>query len=187
MSNLANPYQAPQEDGGPGEQQPGRAGAFRVLNGDTLVAEKGAVLPAICLWNGDACSGGRRQTNFAWAPSWTLLFIVSPLLYILVYLLARKRGRLSYCLGTEAQRRRKQAAMLVVGALLLGVPLVAIGVSRDVGSLVILASLALFGALIAAVVLSPTLRVLRIDARQVHLKLGPAAAAAFSRAQTEGS
>jgi hypothetical protein len=122
MSNVANPYQPPEEDDALVGREPG-AGDFRVVNGDTLVAEKGAVLPAICLWNGEPCSAGRRETNFAWAPSWTLIFIVSPLLYVLVYLLVRKRGRLSYCLGTEAQGRRKQALMLAVGAPLGGVAL----------------------------------------------------------------
>jgi hypothetical protein len=180
MSNVANPYQPPQEDEARIGSEPG-TGDFRVLNGDTLVAEKGAVLPAICLWNGEPCSGDRRETNFAWAPSWTLIFIVSPLLYVLVYLLVRKRGRLSYCLGTEARARRKQSLMLVLGALLAGVVLGTIGVARDLDVLIAVAWIGGLLSLLVALLRAPTLRATRIDERHVHIKLKPSAAAAFSR------
>lgn len=104
-------------------------GALHLVNGNTLVAEKGSTLPPLCLWNGEPCTAGRKTTNFAWAPVWVWIFAVSPLLLLAVYLLARKRGELSYCLGTTAQGRQRQVRWLLGGAVLLGLPLVAIGVS----------------------------------------------------------
>jgi hypothetical protein len=191
VSNLANPYEPPAGDE---SDEPESAvvrghvagGALHLVNGDTLVAEKGSTLPPLCLWNGEPCTAGRRTTNFAWAPGWVWIFVVSPLLLLVVYLLARKRGELSYCLGTTAQGRQRQVRWLLGGAVLLGLPLVAIGVSLRLHLLVACASLASFVAVLAAVVQSPTLRVVRIDERNVHIKLEPGAAAAFARAMAGG-
>lgn len=187
MSNLANPYEPPAA-GESNATEPvvvrGHVanGALHLVNGDTLVAEKGSTLPPLCLWNGERCSEGRKTTNFAWAPGWIWIFVVSPLLLLIVYLLARKRGELSYCLGTTAQGRQRQVRWLLGGAVLLGLPLVAIGVSLRLHLMVAFASLASFVAVLAAVVQAPSLRVVRIDERNVHIKLEPSAAAAFARA-----
>jgi hypothetical protein len=182
---MANPYEPPDESGA---TEPAvvrghvAGGALHLVNGNTLVAEKGSHLPPICLWNGEPCSAGRRTTTFSWAPGWVWIFAVSPLLLLVVYLLARKRGDLSYCLGTTAQGRQRQARWLLGIAALLGLPLIAIGLSQRLFLLVALASLVIFVSLVAAVVQAPTLGVARIDERNVHIKLGTDAAAAFSRA-----
>lgn len=183
---MANPYEPPAADE-PNATEPAVASGvvaigLQLVNGNTLVAEKGSQLPPICLWNGEPCSAGRRTTNFSWAPGWVWIFAVSPLLLLVVYLLARKRGELSYCLGKGAEGRQRQARTLLGMAALLGVPLLAIGLSQHVFLLVSLASLVIFVSLVAAAVQAPTLGVARIDERNVHIKLSSDAAAAFARA-----
>jgi hypothetical protein len=76
------------------------------------------------------------------------------------------------------------ALHLLGGAVLLGLPLAAIGIGLRLHMLVAFASLASFVAVLAALVQAPSLRVVRIDDRNVHIKLEPSAAAAFARAMS---
>jgi hypothetical protein len=94
---------------------------------------------------------------------------------------ARRRRRCA-----TAQGRQRQARWLLGIAALLGLPLIAIGLSQRLFLLVALASLVIFASLLAALVQAPTLGVVRIDERNVHIKLGADAAAAFSRAMAGG-
>ena len=183
MSSELNPYQPPQEDEGLGAGQ-GGADDFRVEDGPTLLVKKGTILPAICPWSGEHCAGGRRETNFAWAPPWTRILLLSPPLYVIVCLLLRKRGRLSYCLGIEAQRRRKRGLLLVWGALLGCVALLGIGAALELQDLVLFATMAVWLVLFAAFFRAPPLPVVRIDEHHVRIQLSLAAAAAFARARS---
>ena len=182
MPDSNNPYRAPSEDEAYRADRAYRGDSFQLIEGGTLVAPKGAVLPPICLWNGERCSAGRRETNFAWAPWWTLIFIGSPVLYLIVYFLVRKRGLLSYCLGAQARRRRELTTKLLVGGVVVAVALVAIGVSSHVPLIIGVTCVAFIAVLITSVVLAPSIKVVRIDEHNVHVKLRPEAASAFPRA-----
>lgn len=186
MGEPANPYQPPRDDETRGASAPG-SGSFRIIDGDTLVVRKGTALPPICLWNGEPCSDSPRLTTFSWAPTWVWIFIVSPLLLMIVYLLARKRGQVSYFLGPEAQRLRKQGVRLVAGALLLALPIVGLAIALKWYALTALASLGILVALLVAAVRSPSLQVARVDALYVFFKLRPSAAVAFARALVAGT
>ncbi len=145
------------------------AGVWR--EGDQLVWRIGAAWPDRCLrCNGPVARHYRR--DLIWhAPGWYLTILLGPLLYIIVALIVRQRVpvRLGLChVHADLRTNRLLAAW---GTFTLGIIAMVSGCSSSSSSsaVQILVGLALvFGALVAIAVVSPLVRVVRIDRHQAR-------------------
>jgi len=174
-----NPYAPPRNDDF--SALPVGSGSGVQLVGDTLICEKGASLPPLCLFNGEP-GDDRISRTFTWAPQWALVIVaMSPLIGAVVYLIVRKTGKLEYSLGKAARKRMNDARWLLVGGVLGGVILAIVAGVNELPALMLLAIMV---AMIVIVVGSVRMRVFtvsRIDKQQIHLKLRNDAARAFER------
>ena len=157
------------------------ASAFR-LEGQVLVAKRGAVLPDLCLWGGHTEGTERMHQTLVWAPPWTVILVFSPLIYIIVYFVVRKRGELGYALGPAARARQREAWKYGAGGMLLSAAIMALGLAVPAaGAAVALSPLVFLIALVFFLVRRRVLHVARIDKEYIRLTLTPEAAAAFAR------
>jgi len=180
VSPDLNPYAPPGTDEGHLGALAAAGGSY-TLSGTTLVAAKGTALPSLCVWSGEPPEGPRIQARLYWAPLWTVIFVFSPLLYLIVYFLARKKGDLSYCLGATARRRRKQALLLGGGGMVASLVLMVVGGSMNEPLLLLGAVVTFLFWMFFAILRGRVVHVTRIDADSIHLKLTPSATEAFAR------
>ena len=176
--SSSNPFAPPRAELSLGRAD---ASAFR-LEGQVLVAKRGAVLPDLCLWGGHNEGTERIHQTLVWAPPWTAILVFSPLIYIIVYFIVRKRGELAYALGPAARARQRQAWQYGAGGMLLSAAIMALGLAVPAaGGAVALAPLLFLVALVVFLVRRRVVQVERIDKEYIRLKLPPEAAAAFAR------
>lgn len=82
-------------------------------DGSLLVVPKGAELPDRCLKCNAPAQGYRFVRTLSWlSPVWIIL-LLSPLLYIIVYLILRKRGRVAA--GLCQRHRKLRGRAIVIG------------------------------------------------------------------------
>jgi len=144
---------------------------FRV--GNNIVVSKSASLPAVCVKCGDS-QVAIVERSFVWLePGYYLTVLLGPLIFYIVYLIVRKKVRLSVPLCEQHRRsvsRMKMATViLLVGAPALEVLLIKFA-SPEVGGMGIVVLLfALLGGLMT-LRSQRTLTVVRIDDDQTTLK-----------------
>jgi hypothetical protein len=177
-----NPFQPPADD----SLRPApftRHGSGYVVNGQTLIAEKGTRLPDLCLYSGEPTHGQRVTKNLVWAtPAITFLVVISPLIYIIAYFIVRKMGALEYSLSEEAQSRRTSGIVIAIGGFVLSFILIGVAGSEDFPPLIPAAVLLMLVALIVGLVRSRVINIVKIDQTHIHLKLRPETAQAFASA-----
>jgi tryptophan-rich sensory protein len=156
------------------------------LKDNVLSVQKGATLPSLCIWNGEAQGAERVHKTLHWAPPWVAILALSPLIYLVVYFIVRKSGTLDYALGPAARARKQQSLVYGGGGLLLSVALMTFGFVFEEGLSVAIGALGFFVALIFTLIWARIVQVVRIDKERVHLKLRPAAAEAFARLLSPG-
>lgn len=172
-----NPYAPPKSDAIGIERhldQPDLAWCDR----NTLIVRKGAELPDRCIKCNAAADGYRFSRSLSWLkPTWIVVFLISPLLYVLVYLLVRWKGRVTVGLCELHRRRRTRAIALAWLSALAGIAafLVAGAAAQQFQTIIILAGFALLiGGLIVAVFGSRVLMPTRIDKHFIWLsKVSP--------------
>lgn len=115
-----NPYEAPKGSGG-GELPARRGKYYARLEGDKLVVQKDAELPAVCMKCGTHDGIMRRKAKFQWTPVWARVLI--PFCWpagLVAMLVTTKRGQLDVPLCVPCNVRWTQAiAAIVVGVVLL--------------------------------------------------------------------
>jgi hypothetical protein len=175
-----NPYAPPQATGPsfPGQMS---SSAFRV-EGDRLIILKDAVLPPICVWNGEPAPEGYVQRNLTWVPQWTAVFALSPLIYIIIFMVVKKTGGLRYALSEAARKRRRSGIIIAVGGVLASVVLMIAGGASNAPVLLVVGIFAMLITLIVGAVRARVLTIVKIDKTHIHLKLPPAAQRAFEHA-----
>jgi hypothetical protein len=179
VSDPVNPFAPPEADDPRAFTVGG--GRFRV-QGNTLIVERDGTLPALCIFSGEPTLGQRERRRLAWAPPWTAVFVISPLLYLVVYLIVRKRAWLDYALSERARARRRSGLYTLFGGIAAAVALGFIGGFADMPLLIVFAPLVFLVVLVFGMIKGRVLQVIRIDQTHVHLKLRPEAAQAFARA-----
>ena len=178
-----NPYAAPVTDLST-PRAPDETGVWR--DGVLLVMSKGAELPDRCLKCNEPANGWSLKRNLSWHPQWYyLLFLISPILYIIVALIVRKtaKTRIPLCPRHRGRRRRIIAlawTLSLVGPLVLFAGAVGSdsvkGFAGETASSAVLmisifGGLAMFLAgLILAVIASQVVVPQKIDKRFVWLK-----------------
>lgn len=120
MKNEENPYAPPRDDVSWAEFEAGQPNkAWR--NRETLVVCKGAELPDRCLKCNAPAAGYRFRRDLAWLhPNWVLVFLISPILYVLVYLILRKRGTVTVGVCARHREIRTRAILWGCGLSLAG-------------------------------------------------------------------
>lgn len=156
------------------------AGSWR-LDGDTLVVDKGATLPNLCLFDGRPVEGAPLQKTLTWVPPWvTILVLLSPLIYLIAFFIVRKTGSLGYWLGEEAKRRRNGGiVLLVLSVVSLFLFFFAAGLLEE-PLLILVGFVAFFALLITGALRIRLFTVKRIDEHCLWVQLRPEAARAFA-------
>lgn len=168
--NSANPY-APPADATPAFGPAGATAGIR-REGDRLVVPKGAVLPARCV-KCNAAAEHSEHKKLTWAPPWVfIIFVLSWLIGLIVYLVVRKTGDVTYSLCPEhlGKRRNGRFAMLGGVALLFGGIFAGIAVNEPLVML-----LGLVGGLVAIIVgavMAAMAQPTKIDPTHIWLKVG---------------
>jgi hypothetical protein len=172
-----NPY-APPVATGPGFPMQTAPGAFRI-EGDKLVIAKEGALPPLCIWNGEPAADGYVQRKLTWVPPWTGAFVISPIIYLIVFLIVKKTGGLRFALGQTARKRRKSGILILVSGMLVGIGVMIAGIAirEPIGMLV--GIVLLFVGLLVGALRARTMQIVKIDKTHIYLKLPPAALRAF--------
>ncbi len=78
-----------------------------------LVVRKGAELPDLCIKCNAPAEGFRFSRTLSWLKSiYIVVFLISPILYVLVYFLVRWKGKVTVGLCPRHRRRRTRAIAL---------------------------------------------------------------------------
>jgi phosphoglycerol transferase MdoB-like AlkP superfamily enzyme len=174
-----NPYAPPVAAGG--GVAVGSPSGWRI-EGETLIVDKGATLPNVCLYDGTPVAGGPTQKTLTWVPQWvTILVLLSPLIYIIAYFIAKKTGAVAYYLSEEAKRRRTTGIVLLVASVVVLLAFIFIGAAMDTPAMVLVGFVAFFVLLIVGALRTKTFMLTKIDEHNLYFKLKPAAAEAFAR------
>ena len=177
-----NPFQPPADDS-LGFAQSKRRGSGYFVDGQLLVAEKGTALPDLCLYSGQPTQGQRTTKKLVWAsPAIAILLVISPLIYIIVYLIVRKSGTLEYSLGDEARSRRTSGIVITLGGIAASIVMMAVSADQNSVPMLIVALLLMITALIIGLIRSRVIQIVKIDKSHIHLKLRPETAQAFAAA-----
>ena len=179
--DVSNPYAPPQaplhETAGPGTA----GGGWRLV-ADTLIVEKGAKLPPICVFNGEPTEGQRVNRKLGWAPPAVIMLVaLAPLLGLILVLALRKTGRIDYALSQAARQRRKSAVLIILGGIAAFVALIALTVAMESAPLALAGLVVFFVTLVVGLVRLQPFRIVKIDKTRIHLKLRPEATRAFAR------
>ncbi len=121
-----NPYDAPSAEPvfalNLGDTSP-----FRIEDG-CLVVPIGSTLPDICVYTGQEGGNIPIQKTFVWARSWIyLLILLNILILLIVYMIVRKKGRVTFFVSPQASSSRMQWLAINWAIFLTG--LVALGVA----------------------------------------------------------
>ncbi len=176
-----NPYQAPVHDE-PFNPALSADAANYSRQGDVLVVVKGASLPPeVCLATGERAEGKPVRKNLAWAhPALAIAIFFNLLIYLILYLILRKRGELSYGLSAEFKRRRMIGVLLAIFGPVLSVFVIAWGAGARDGEWALgLGALMMLATLIAGVIMAQPFRIQKIDATHIYLKVKPKVFAAL--------
>lgn len=172
MSDETNPYAAPSDD--PGTHRRRDYTARRI--GLSLLVQKDAHLPDVCMKCGSHDVTERRKQTFAFTPQWAfmLFFLAGPLIAGLVMFFLQKRGTLLVPLCGDCAFRWKRARMrlgLAIAWLIGGMLLGFVSLANDAHALglVLFASAILAVVVVAVVNRDAMLRALRVDKTTITL------------------
>jgi hypothetical protein len=162
-----NPYSAPAAEI---RHQAPVDGKIHKLGG-LLMVPVGSELPEICLFTGRTGTGKYEDKKLVWASPWIfLLILVNWLILLIVYMIIRKQGRLRYYVDHAVlAKRRKVMLVSWLGAVLM-VALLTTGIVCELPALIGLPILGLLILLIVGLMMTPKLKISRIDKVYIHLK-----------------
>ncbi len=112
---VENPYQSPLPIAtAVDESSAPVSGDLFYVDGKYIIARSGDMLLPICVKTGRPVGADEMVTKrFVWAPSWVgLLFLLSPLVLLIVYLAVRKNCKLTYGLSREIKARYRNRIVI---------------------------------------------------------------------------
>jgi hypothetical protein len=81
-------------------------------DGKVLMVRKGAALPDRCLKCNAPADGYRFTRNLTWLhPNWVIVFLLSPIIYVIIYLILCARGKVSVGVCPEHRKKRTRAIL----------------------------------------------------------------------------
>lgn len=143
--------------------------------GDQLVLRKGTVLPDVCISTGQPTGGMMKHSTVQWMPPWVgIIIILSPLIGLIVMLIARKTGPVTYALSTEARAKRKKGIVIGLSILASTFVLMGVGITADLPGLALLGIVTFITGLLVALIAGRPFHVAKIDKEFIYLKVKPA-------------
>ena len=176
LNPYAPPRRAAEEDRSPFRRRSApepRARTNAWFEDGRVVAPRiGAELPERCV----VCS---RPTSFklkrdlAWLhPAYSLLILAGWILYIIVFMVARKTATLYVGLCDEHERRRKNGLVVLWGGVLAAIVTVFLGLSSNAPMLLLFSVVGMLVALIAGGLMSRVITVKKMDEQYVYFTAG---------------
>jgi hypothetical protein len=171
MLTDSNPYAAPRADvnAGAGGQYAVPGAFWR--SGPILMTRHAAVLPARCVKCNAELQEPLKKQRFYWHhQAWFALVLLNAIIYIVVAIMVRRHADVSYGLCALHRQRRKRGILLAVGAVLLSLALLFVGIANSLPALILSALLVFLMSIVIAIVKGRTLLPVRIDKSGARLK-----------------
>lgn len=170
-----NPYAAPVDQGPAPGGVPGQYGQAFWRQGDELVVRKGTVLPDRCIATGVPTGGNAVTKELTWVPPWVgvLFVLISPIIGLVVMLIVRKKGSLTYFVTPEVQSKRKTGVFVGLGLILGSIALFFLGATTEMVAVFLLAFCMFLAGIIVAAVLGAPFKLAKIDQDHIYLKVKP--------------
>ena len=169
-----NPYAAPVAGGHAHTGAPGAAGQDFWREGELLVVRKGTHLPDVCLATGQPTGGNVKTKTLQWMPPWIgVVFVLSWPIGLILMLILRKKGQLTYFLSQQAEEKRKKGIMIGIGLIIAFFASVGIGIALEAPFAAVVGTLLFIVGLIVAIVYGAPFRVHKIDNEVIYLKMKP--------------
>jgi hypothetical protein len=136
-----------------------------------IVARDAGDLPNRCIKCNEAADEPTRTRKLYWHhPGFYLTLVISPIVYVIVALVARKTAKLSPGLCARHKQRRTLGILIGWGGFLLCFIGMSIAFGSDSPGLGLLLFLATLGSIITGMIMSRIVYARRIDDRYVQLK-----------------
>lgn len=142
------------------------------IDDDCLIVRKNGMLPPdICIHSGEPTDGFTMTKHFQWMPAWIYaLLLISPIIYLIVALIIKKSGVLTYGVGPKFAFRRKIGLSIGwVGSLSM-LALIILGVLYESSNLVLISVVLLIISIIVGAVLVQPFKIKKIDELYVYIK-----------------
>ncbi|MCA9537723.1 MAG: hypothetical protein KC620_02470 [Myxococcales bacterium] len=183
MDAEFNPYAPPSATADIEGVGGGSADGTYWFEGDRLVVPIGGRVPTDrCIFDGTQDGLETKTRKLQWMPPWLgIMVIISPLIFIILWLILRKTGSIECALGANFRDRRKKGILYGWGGALLALVLFVVGIPANMPVLTIVGLLLLVAAIITGAVMVQPFNVAKIDKQNIYIKLRPAALDAFRR------
>ncbi len=147
------------------------APALVMRSGSLLVMSSPAVLPDRCVKCNAPALGGRLKRTLYWHhPAIYLLLLCSPLIFIIVALVARDRAEAEVGLCARHLARRKRDMLASICLVLAGATMLIAGLAADLGWLAVTGLLVLLAAAIYGVASTQVISATRIETGRVYAR-----------------
>ncbi|MFV8753326.1 hypothetical protein ACNOYE_22485 [Nannocystaceae bacterium ST9] len=141
------------------------------FEGDTLVVLRGASLPAdLCVKTGQPTHEPPVQRKLQWIHPLVAISVISPIIFVILYLIFRKTAELGYGVSRELIQRRKIGLALILGPILPLAGLIALAGPGNPG-VIGLAAVAWVVMLLVGIVRMTPFQVKKIDKEKIYLKV----------------
>jgi hypothetical protein len=163
-----NPYLPPRSEWVPGPAPGTSTHQQWWFEGETLVVPRFGSLPTdLCVKTGQPTQHPPVTRKLVWVHPLVAISIVSPIIFIILYLIFRRTGELTYGVSPEFIKRRRIGVGLILGAIALFVlSIVTMNEDAMFGALVLL----VVGAIAGFVLMTP-FQVRKIDHQLIRLKI----------------
>ena len=170
-----NPYAAPAPGGPAPGGMPGQYGQAFWRQGDELVVRKGAVLPDRCIATGVPTGGNAVTKELTWVPPWIgiLFVLISPIIGLIVMLIVRKKGSLTYFVSAPVQAKRKTGVLVGVGLIVGSILMFVGGAAMEAVAVILLALVVFLAGIIVAAAVGMPFRLTKIDNDNIYIKVKP--------------
>lgn len=139
-------------------------------DGNFVVALQDTPLPPRCVkCNAPADPPTRMRTLYWVNPFLYLLFLISPLILVIVYYVVRKRAEVDPGLCEQHKKRRVQGIAAAWTACVVGLVLLFVGISNDVGALAVTGLLLLIASIVMGMIFGRLVYAKKITKDEVRL------------------
>lgn len=144
------------------------------VSGDTLVISSDSVLPSFCVKCGNPPADPRVRLTFSWHHPGYYILLISPIIYVIVALIARKRVKVAIPLCQPHKSIRKKrlwiAAVLLLGCIPVPAMFASYVSNEAADNLAVFLGLGMFIAGLCFLAFASPLRPTSIDSSSAHLK-----------------
>jgi hypothetical protein len=138
------------------------------LEGDRLVVLRGGSLPAdLCVKTGQPTQLPPKEQTLQWIHPAFAIAIISPIIFLILYLIFRKTAKMTYAVSPEFVKNRRLAGAIILGT----VGLFVLGVVIDSAVVLVVSLLAFLVGLIVALRMMTPFQIRKIDKERIYLKI----------------